>query len=110
MKKEIIERAIKFRNDRNWQPFHTPKNLAISISLEANELLENFQWVDSDEAVEENLENIKDELADILLYCIYMADVLKLDLDTIIDEKMNKNAVKYPVEKAYGKATKYTKL
>lgn len=110
MKKEIIERAIKFRNDRNWQPFHTPKNLAISISLEANELLENFQWVDSDEAVEENLENIKDELADILLYCIYKADVLKLDLDTIIDEKMNKNAVKYPVEKAYGKATKYTKL
>lgn len=110
MDPKIIEKALKFRNDRNWKQFHTPRNLAISISLEANELLEHFQWVDSEEAVQENKEAISEELADVMLYCIYMADALQVDLDQIIDSKIDKNAKKYPVEKAYGSAKKYTEL
>ena len=96
MKKELIEKAIRFRNKRNWKQFHTPKNLAISISLEANELLEHFQWVDSEEAVKEHKEDIAEELADVLLYCIYLADVLDLDIPSIIDAKIDKNVRNIP--------------
>lgn len=108
MNPEIFQMVIAFRDARQWRPFHTPKNLAISISLEANELLEHFQWLSSEEAVKTRFEGIKEELADVLIYCIYMADTLGLDLDTIIKEKFQKNEEKYPVDKAYGKATKYT--
>ena len=105
MKKETIERIKKFTADRDWDQFHTPANLAKSISIEANELLECFQWSDTDY----DLEEVKDELADVIVYCIDMLDKLGLDADEIINRKMSKNEAKYPVEKAKGNSTKYNK-
>ena len=105
MKQETIERIKKFTADRDWDQFHTPANLAKSISIEANELLECFQWSDTDY----DLEEVKDELADVIVYCIDMLDKLGLDLDEIINRKMSKNEAKYPVEKAKGNSTKYNK-
>lgn len=104
--KDIIDKLKKFRDDRNWSQFHTPENIAKSIVLEAAELLENYQWK-NDSA---DIENIKDELADIMTYCIYMCDTYELDIKTIINEKIAKNEKKYPVDKAFGKADKYNKL
>ncbi len=106
MKRETIERVRKFVTDRDWQQFHTPANMAKSISIEANELLECFQWD------EENydLEHVKEELADVMVYCLDMLQCLNLDADEIINSKMDKNEAKYPVEKARGSATKYDKL
>ena len=105
MKRETIERIRKFTADRDWNQFHTPANLAKSISIEANELLECFQWSDTDYDMEE----VKDELADVIVYCIDMLDKLGLDADEIINRKMSKNEAKYPVEKAKGNSTKYNK-
>ena len=105
MKQETIERIRKLTADRDWDKFHTPANLAKSISIEANELLECFQWSDTDY----NLEEVKDELADVIVYCIDMLDKLCLDADEIINRKMNKNEAKYPVDKAKGNSTKYNK-
>ena len=105
MKQETIERILKFTADRDWDQFHTPANLAKSISIEANELLECFQWSDTDY----DLEEVKDELADVIVYCIDMLDKLGLDADEIINRKMSKNEAKYPVEKAKGNSTKYNK-
>lgn len=105
MKQETIERIRKFTADRDWDQFHTPANLAKSISIEANELLECFQWSDTDY----DLEEVKDELADVIVYCIDMLDKLGLDVDEIINRKMSKNEAKYPVEKAKGNSTKYNK-
>lgn len=110
MKQETIERVLKFRDDRNWKQFHTPKDLAISICLESSELLEVFQWSGSDTVCAEKDDEIKEELADVLSYCILMADVCGLDLDEIIQNKVRVNEEKYPVEKAYGSKEKYTKL
>ncbi|RFU69996.1 nucleotide pyrophosphohydrolase [Bacillus sp. V59.32b] len=107
---ELLKEIIHFRDERNWGQFHTPKDLAISLSLEASELLENFQWKNNEEAVKDNLENIKDELADVVIYAILMSDKLGLDLKEIILDKVQKNARKYPVEKAYGSKKKYTEL
>lgn len=106
MKKETLDRIIKFSKDRNWEQFHTPSNLAKSISIEAAELLECFQWSDENY----DLEHVKEELADVLVYSIDMLYQLNLDLDDVINAKMIKNEAKYPIEKAYGKATKYDKL
>lgn len=108
--KEITKKIIEFRNDRNWQQYHNPKDLAISLSLEASELLENFQWKDSQEAVNKNKENIKDELADVVTYALLIADSLDIDIEEAIHNKMKKNEEKYPVEKAYGSNKKYTEL
>ena len=105
MKQETIERIRKFTADRDWDQFHTPANLAKSISIEANELLECFQWSDTDY----DLEEVKDELADVIVYCIDMLNKLGLDVDEIINRKMSKNEEKYPVEKAKGNSTKYNK-
>ena len=105
MKRETIERIRKFTADRDWDQFHTPANLAKSISIEANELLECFQWSDTDYDMEE----VKDELADVIVYCIDMLDKLGLDADEIINRKMSKNEAKYPVEKAKGNSTKYNR-
>lgn len=102
IKKEILN----FRNKRNWKQFHTPENLAKSISIEAAELLENFQW----NSTEYDIENIKDELADITTYVILFADCFDFNLEEIVLEKLKKNEEKYPVSKAYGKSTKYNKL
>lgn len=110
MKQETIKKVLKFRDDRNWKQFHNPKDLAISISLEAAELLEVFQWSGEDVRCSEKKERVREELADVVNYCILMADVCGLDLDEIVLEKIEKNAEKYPVEKAYGSKEKYTEL
>ncbi len=106
IKKETVERIKKFSDDRNFDQFHSPANLAKSISIEANELLECFQWDENNF----NIDDVKDELADVSVYVIDLALKLNLDLDEIINKKMKKNEEKYPVEKSYGKATKYDKL
>lgn len=110
MKQETVNQVLKFRDDRNWKQFHNPKDLAISISLEAAELLEVFQWSAEDVQCGDKKDKIKEELADVLSYCILMADVCQLDLDEIICEKMKHNNEKYPVEKASGSKEKYTEL
>ncbi|AGM98835.1 nucleotide pyrophosphohydrolase [Streptococcus iniae] len=107
---EIIEKVNKFRDDRDWRQFHNEKDLAISISLEANELLELFQWKNSKEVTEKSIDKIKEELADVLIYSYMMADNLNLDIDEIISEKIKKNELKYPVSKSKGLAKKYTEL
>lgn len=106
MRKETIDRIRKFSEDRDWEQFHTPANLAKSISIEANELLECFQWSDSDY----NLEHVKEELADVIVYCVDMLDRLGLEADEIVNSKMDKNELKYPVSKSKGNATKYNRL
>ena len=106
MKPETIKRIRKFSEDRDWDKFHTPANLAKSISIEANELLECFQW--SDDVFDIN--QVKEELADVLVYCRNMLDKLNLDEDEIINFKMDQNEKKYPIEKAKGKSNKYNKL
>ena len=110
LRDETIRRVVNFRDARNWRQFPTPKDLAISMNLEAAELLELFQWSGADLECAGNRDKLKEELADVLSYCILMADVCGFDLDTIMNEKISKNEAKYPVEKAYGKADKYTKL
>lgn len=106
MKKETIERIRKFSDDRDWDQFHSPANLAKSISIEANELLECFQWDEE----HYNLEEVKEELADVLVYCRNMLDKLDLDEDEIVNAKMEQNERKYPISKSKGKADKYNKL
>lgn len=103
MNQKTIDRIRKFTSDRDWEQFHTSSNLAKSISIEAGELLECFQWNDTDF----DIEHVKEELADVLVYCQNMLDELGLDADEIINEKMDKNEAKYPVEKAKGSAAKY---
>lgn len=107
MKKETIEQILKFRDDRNWKQFHNPKDLALSISLEAAELLEVFQWSGSDTVCESKIDKIKEELADVFNYCVLMADICGLDIDEIIQEKIKRNNEKYPIEKARDSAKKY---
>ncbi len=108
LRDETIQRVLRFRDARNWRQFHTPKDLALSMTLEAAELLEVFQWSGADLECRDKLPRIREELADVLSYCILMADVCGLDLDEIMNEKADKNEAKYPVEKAYGNAAKYT--
>lgn len=106
MRKETIDRIRKFTEDRSWDQFHSPANLAKSISIEASELLECFQWSDDGYDIGE----VREELADVIVYCQDMLDKLGLDVDEIVNAKMDKNEAKYPVEKAKGVATKYNKL
>lgn len=108
--KETVNKVLKFRDDRDWKQFHDPKDLAISISLEASELLEIFQWSRDDVYCLDKIDKIKEELADVMNYCILMADACNLDLDKIITDKIKLNAVKYPVDKAKGTSTKYNEL
>lgn len=102
---KIIEEIRKIREDREWKPFHTPENLAKSISIEAGELLEHFQWNNSFK-----LEEVSDELADIMIYCLYMADALNVSMENIINTKIKKNKNKYPIEKSKGNSKKYTEF
>ena len=106
MHQETRNRIRAFTTDRDWDQFHSPANLAKSIAIEAAELLECFQWD------EENydLEHVKEELADVIVYCTNMVDKLGLDVDEIVNKKMDKNEAKYPVEKARGSNAKYTDL
>ena len=110
MKQETVDMILKFRDDRNWKQFHNPKDLAISISLEAAELLEVFQWSGADLECRDKLDKIKEELADVVNYAVLMADACGLDLDEIVREKVRRNVEKYPVEKAFGNKAKYTEL
>lgn len=106
MTKDTIERIRKFTEDRDWDQFHSPSNLAKSIVIEAAELLECFQWSDE----EYDLQHVKEELADVMVYCQNLLDKLGLDADEIINMKMTQNEVKYPVDKAKGKSDKYDQL
>ncbi|MBR2523455.1 MAG: nucleotide pyrophosphohydrolase [Clostridiales bacterium] len=108
--KETYNQVVKFRDDRDWKQFHNPKDLAISISLEASELLEVFQWSGEDVSGEGKMEKIREELADVVNYCILMADACNLDLDEIVQAKIARNNEKYPVEKSRGKSDKYDLL
>ena len=110
---EITKKIIKFRDERDWMQFHDPKNMAVSIILEASELLEHFQWKTKEEVekyVMQNNAEIKDEIADIALYLFELADNLGISLMSAMEEKLKKNEVKYPISKAKGKHTKYDKL
>lgn len=106
MKTETLDRIRRFTEDRDWDQFHTPANLAKSIAIEASELLECFQWSDDNY----DLNAVKEELADVMVYCVDLLDKLGLDADEIINSKMDKNEAKYPVERSRGNATKYDKL
>ena len=108
--RETAEKILSFRNERNWSQFHNPKDLAISISLEAAELLECFQWSGSDTEVESKHKEMKEELSDIFIYAVLLADRLKINLGEAIHEKIVQNAKKYPVEKSFGKSSKYTEI
>lgn len=103
--KELIDKIKKFNTDRDWDQFHSPDNLAKSIAIEAGELLECFQWDNN-----YNLENVTDEMADVFVYLIDLANKLDVDLLEITDRKIDKNALKYPIDKAKGKSDKYDKL
>ena len=106
MKQETIQRIRKFTEDRDWDQFHSPANLAKSIVIEAAELLECFQWSDTDY----NLQHVKEELADVIVYSQNLLDKLGLDADEIVNMKMTQNERIYPIEKAKGNASKYTEL
>ncbi|WP_459198668.1 nucleotide pyrophosphohydrolase [Bacillus subtilis] len=96
--KDLINTINKFRDARNWRQYHNPKDLAISISIEAAELLEDFQWKSSEEALKANEENIREEIADVLIYSLMLCSDLKMDVKEIIEEKVVKNGRKYPVQ------------
>lgn len=91
---ETMNKILKFRDERDWKPYHTPENLAKSISIEAAELLECFQWNQ-----ETDFTHVNEELADVLIYCLQMVDILGVNAKQIIFEKLEKNALKYPIEK-----------
>lgn len=93
----LINTVNEFRDERNWRQYHNPKDLAISISIEAAELLEDFQWINSEKAINENKENIREEIADVLIYSLMLCSDLELDVKEIVEEKILKNGKKYPV-------------
>ncbi len=111
--KQITEKIKKFRDERDWKQFHNHKDVALSLVLEATEVLEHFQWKKPEE-VEAHAAackgEIADELADVAIYLLELADNLEIDLPKAIESKMKKNALKYPVEKARGRHTKYNQL
>jgi NTP pyrophosphatase (non-canonical NTP hydrolase) len=104
---EITQELIKFRNERDWEQFHNPKDLALAINIEAGELLEVFLWKNAEDA---SPEKIKEELADVFAFAFLLADKYKFDVKEIILDKINKNGEKYPIEKAKGTAKKYNEL
>ncbi|MCR4697218.1 MAG: nucleotide pyrophosphohydrolase [Lachnospiraceae bacterium] len=106
MKQETIDRIRKFCEDRDWGQFHSPENLAKSIVIEVAELLECFQW----DGEGYDIKKVKEELADVLVYCRDLLDKLGLDEDEIVNQKMDQNEKKYPVEKAKGNSAKYDRL
>ena len=104
MREETINRIRRFTEDRDWDQFHSPANLAKSLVIEAAELLECFQWSDTDY----DIQHVKEELADVIVYSQNLLDKLGLDADEIVNAKMSQNEAKYPVDKAKGNAAKYT--
>ena len=101
---------LKFRDERNWKQFHDPKNLAAALGIEAAELNEVFLWKTTEESRDVELAKVKEELADVLAYALLLANEFGLDPEQIVLDKVKQNALKYPVEKAKGVATKYTDL
>lgn len=108
--KKVINELIQFRNERDWEQFHDSKNLALAISIEASELNELFLWKKDNEVENVNQEKLKEELADILSFAFLIAEKHNLDVFDIISEKIKKNALKYPVDKAKGTSKKYNEL
>ena len=111
--KELTDRIISFRDAREWKQFHNPKDVALSLVLEAGEVMEHFQWKNKEEIekyIVEAKEDIGDELADVLYWVLLMSHDLKIDVLDALENKLKKNEAKYPVEKAKGKHTKYNKL
>lgn len=111
--KSLQQKVIAFRDVRDWKQFHNPKDVALSLVLEAGEVMEHFQWKSEAEVetyVKKQKAEIGDELADVLYWILLMAHDLKIDLAVALTKKLEKNKKKYPVRKAKGKATKYTKL
>ncbi len=112
IKAELLERLIEFRRERDWEQFHTPKELAISLSIEASELLEWFQWK-NDEEIQQKLnsnkrEDLEDEIADVVAYLTYLCHDVGIDINKAVEAKIKKNAEKYPIEKVKGRSDKYT--
>jgi dCTP diphosphatase len=113
MNDEILTNIRDFRDERDWAQFHNPKDMAIAISIEASELLEHFLWKtteESEQRVQEKRAEISDEIADIAVYLLELADNLNIDLAHAIKNKMKKNAAKYPIDKSKGSHVKYTEL
>lgn len=104
---QIIDALVKFRNERDWEQFHNPKDLALAINVEAGELLELFLWKKPEEA---NVEKVKEELADILAFSFMLAEKYKFNVKEIVMNKITANSIKYPVHKAKGTAKKYNEL
>ncbi|MEW9181573.1 nucleotide pyrophosphohydrolase [Bacillus mycoides] len=107
---DLQKAVIKFRDERNWGQFHNAKDLAISLNLEAAELLETFQWKSSEEATETKMQEMKEEMADVMIYLLMLSDKLNIDLEEAVYAKLLRNAEKYPVEKAFGSNKKYDEL
>lgn len=110
---DLQKRIRNFVDERDWDRFHNPKDLALSMILEAAEVLEHFQWKDSDEMrqyVATNKDDIGEEIADVLYWVLLLANKIDLDLSDMFEKKMQKNAIKYPVEKVKGSHKKYTEL
>ena len=105
--KQIIDALVKFRDERDWEQFHNPKDLSLAISIEAGELLELFLWKNADDA---DKEKVKEELADVFSFAFLLAEKYQLDVKDIVLEKIEKNKAKYPADKAKGTAKKYTEL
>ena len=105
--KEIIKELKKFRDDRDWEQFHNPKDLALALNIEAGELLENYLWKESSEA---NIDKVKEELADVLSYAFLLADKYNFDVNEIVLDKIKLNSKKYPIDKSKGTAKKYNEL
>lgn len=116
MNVELIQQRLReFANERDWEQFHTPKNLAIALSVETSELLEIFQWMSDQQAMDVKndlklMEKVSHEVADIMLYLLRLADVLSLNLNEITKSKIEINEIKYPIEKSRGTSKKYTEL
>lgn len=98
MNEKIVEEIQKFVAERDWDKHHNPKDLALSVTLEASELLENFQWINAEKAVEKNKKNIEEEIADVMIYSIMLARKLDIDVEEAILSKIKKNAEKYPAD------------
>lgn len=101
--KELRDLVNAFVEDRNWRQFHTPKNLSMSVAIEAAELMELFQWSDSAVSGKEHLVRVQEELADVIIYCLAMANIMEIDISQAVREKIVVNASKYPVEQYKGR-------
>lgn len=108
--KKLLNLILKFRKDRDWEQFHSPKNLAISLSIEANEILELFQWSKDNQLPKEKKKYLEGELADVYYYLLLIAHDMNIDLDKALRKKMKENEKRYPIERSKGSSKKYTEI